>query len=81
MQNSTCFNERVHVFNTRELYDPYVQDESDDNGEDYPLSKTIEMGRSMEASQIPGETEAVWHGSKGFTVLDTRYLIPIFRKK
>ena len=49
--------------------------------EEYPLSKTMEFGRSTEASQIPGESEEVWHGTKGFTVLDNKYFIPFFRKK
>ena len=46
--------------------------------EEYPLSKTVEMGRSVETSQIPGE---IWYGAKGFTVLDNRYFIPFFRKR
>eukprot|EP00116_Pleurobrachia_bachei_P015548 sb/3475810/ len=49
--------------------------------EEYPLSKTMEMGRSMEASQIPGETADTWHGARGFAVLDSKYFIPFFRKK
>jgi len=59
----------------------YSTHEEEGGEEEYPLSKTMEMGRSMEASQIPGETEDIWHGAKGFTVLDTKYFIPFFRKR
>ena len=31
--------------------------------------------------QIPGETNEVRHGTKGFTVLDDKYFIPFFRKR
>ncbi|KAL5262251.1 hypothetical protein ACHWQZ_G007842 [Mnemiopsis leidyi] len=67
---------------------PQSDNESDEDIEDseadeeYPLSKTMEMGRSMEANQIPGETDSdIWHGAKGFTVLDNKYFIPLFRKR
>ena len=64
------------------IAEPNIIQEDSEADEEYPLSKTMEMGRSMEASQIPGETDSeIWHGAKGFTVLDNKYFIPLFRKK